>query len=61
MVYLVSAAIKKHPVAKFFDGWKLPGFTDEFFSDSIHINISGTARFSAMFNEFIEGLEKNST
>ena len=59
--YLVNAAIKKHSGTNFFDGWKLPGFTDEFFADSIHLNIRGAAKFSAMFNEFIEGLEKNST
>lgn len=59
--YLVGTAIKKHPGTKFFDGWQLPGFTDDDFYDSSHLNLQGAAKFSAMFNEFIEGLEKNST
>ena len=58
--YLVNEAIKKHPGAKFFDGWQLPGFTDEFFADSIHLNVRGAAKFSAIFNDVIRKLKKKS-
>ena len=54
---LVEQACQKHPSARFFDGWKLEGFTYEDFHDHEHMNIHGAAKFSAHLNDFIESLE----
>ncbi|MBQ7629025.1 MAG: hypothetical protein IJS81_02245 [Selenomonadaceae bacterium] len=54
--YLVSQAQKKHPSAVFFDGWKLEGFSDDYFSDADHMNINYAPKFSAILNQFIESL-----
>ena len=56
--YLIREAQKKHPSAFFFDGWKLQGFSDMDFEDLDHLNLNGAAKFSAIFNNFIESLEK---
>lgn len=55
--YLVEKALKKHKTARFFDGWKLEGFSDEYFGDVDHLNRKGAAKFSELFNEFILNLE----
>ena len=57
--YLVHQAQKKHSSAVFVDGWKFPGFSDEDFYDVSHMNIQGSAKFSAILNDFIEQLENN--
>ncbi len=54
---LVEQACQKHPSARFFDGWKLQGFTYDDFFDHAHMNNYGAAKFSAHFNDFIEQLE----
>ena len=54
--YIVREALKKHREAIFLDGWDLPGFSDEYFKDAAHLNIAGAAKFSAIFNAFIESL-----
>ena len=56
--YLVRQACKKHPLAIFIDGWKLPGMTDADFFDTSHMNITGAAKFSTFLNDFIENLER---
>lgn len=56
--YLIREAQKKHSSAIFFDGWKLPGFSDEHFHDAAHLNIQGAAKFSTILNNVIEQLEK---
>lgn len=55
---LVEQACRKHPTARFFDGWKLDDFTYADFFDHGHLNSKGAAKFSAYFNKFIEQLEK---
>ena len=45
--------------AYFVDGWKLSGFSDDDFYDVSHMNIQGSAKFSAILNDFIEQLENN--
>ena len=55
---LVEQACQKHPSARFFDGWKLEGFTYADFRDHEHLNIHGAAKFSAYLNDFIEQLER---
>ena len=57
--YLVNEAIKKHPDAKFLDGWKLPGFADEDFYNPPHLNLQGSAKFSAIFEKAIRHWEEN--
>ena len=54
---LVRDAQKKHPSAKFLDGWKLPGFSDGYFHDAAHLNIAGAKRFSEIFSRIIEDFE----
>ena len=56
--YLVSQAQRKHPAAVFFDGWKLNNFSYEDFSDGVHLNLNGAAKFSAILNNVIEQLER---
>ena len=55
---LVRDAQKKHPSTIFFDAWKLPPFLDTDFADEGHMNIQGAAKFSAIFNDLIEQLER---
>lgn len=55
--FLLDKALKKHTTAKFFDGWKLGGFSDEYFVNIDHLNRKGAAKFSELFNEFILNLE----
>lgn len=55
--YIVEKALKKHSTTRFFDGWKLEGFSDEYFFDTDHLNRKGAAKFSELFNEFILNLE----
>lgn len=55
---LIEQACQKHSSARFFDGWKLDGFTYDDFFDHAHMNVHGAAKFSAYFNDFIEQLEK---
>ena len=57
--YLIDSAMKKHSSTVFVDGWKLPGFSDDDFYDAFHMNIQGSAKFSAILNDFIEQLENN--
>lgn len=54
---LIGRALTKHPAARFFDGWKLQGFTYDDFYDHGHLNIYGAAKFSAYLNDFIEQLD----
>ena len=54
---LVKEACRKHPSARFFDGWELEGFTYEDFYDHGHMNVHGAAKFSTYLNDFIEQLE----
>ena len=56
--YLIREAQKKHSSALFLDGWKLENFSDKDFYDVGHLNLNGAAKFSAIFNDFIENLEK---
>lgn len=55
--YIIADALKKHSAAVFFDGWRLPIFSDENFWDVDHMNIQGAAKFSMILNDFIEKLE----
>ena len=57
--YLVSKALEKHPSTRFFNGWKLEGFTYEYFFDYDHLNAGGAEKFSTLFNDFIMQLEAN--
>ena len=54
----VEEALKKHPDARFVDGWKWNGVTYEDFYDHGHMNFKGAAKFSAWLNEYIEQLER---
>ena len=54
---IVKRTLSKHPTARFFDGWKLQGFTYEDFRDHPHLNIYGAAKFSTYLNDFIEQLD----
>ena len=54
---VIADALRKHSAAVFFDGWRLPIFSDENFWDVDHMNIQGAAKFSAILNDFIEKLE----
>ena len=56
--YFIGEAQRKHRGAIFLDGWKLPGFSDDDFSDNGHLNIQGAAKFSTILNGVIENLEK---
>lgn len=57
--YLVREAQKKNPDAIFVDSWNIQNiFSDSDFCDIDHMNIAGAAKFSTLFNNFIEGLEK---
>lgn len=51
---IIDEAQKKYPAAIFFDSWRLNVFEDRDFCDSIHLNIHGAAKFSAILNSFIE-------
>lgn len=55
---LVNQLQKKHPSSLFFDGWKLEGFSDEYFLDADHMNTNYAAKFSEILNSVIENLEK---
>ena len=55
--YIVHEVQKKHPVAVFFDGWKVEGFSDLYFADVDHLNLRGSAKFSTILNDVIERLE----
>ncbi|MBQ7476318.1 MAG: hypothetical protein IJT06_02855, partial [Selenomonadaceae bacterium] len=55
---LVNQLQKKHPSSVFFDGWKLEGFSDEYFLDADHMNTNYAAKFSEILNGVIENLEK---
>ena len=54
---VIADALRKHSAAVFFDGWRLPIFSDENFWDVDHMNIQGAAKFSMILNDFIEKLE----
>ena len=56
--HLVSQLQKKHSSSVFFDGWKLEGFSDDYFTDADHMNLNYSAKFSEILNNFIEQLEK---
>lgn len=56
--YVLRMAQEKHPHAVFFDGWRLQDFSDDDFVDVNHMNIQGAAKFSAILNSIIEGLEQ---
>ena len=56
-LYLISEAQKKHSSAIFFDGWEIP-FPDTDFYNTDHFNIQGAAKFSAIFNNLIEEIER---
>ncbi len=58
--YLVRSLQKKHSSVLFFDGWKLKTFVNSDFSDAVHLNLNGAAKFSAIFNSMIENFEKMS-
>ena len=55
--YLVSEIQKNHPKSVFFDGWKLEGFSDDYFVDVDHMNLNYAAKFSEILNGVIEQLE----
>lgn len=57
---LVNQLQKKHPSSVFFDGWKLEGFSNDYFFDVDHMNLNYAAKFSTILNDFIESLEKKS-
>lgn len=50
---IINEALQKHSTAKFFNGWNLAGFTDEYFFDAEHFNIRGAEKFSEILNKFI--------
>ena len=54
--YLINQLLKKHSAATFLDGWKLKVFSDSDFYDTSHLNLNGAAKFSKIFNDFIESL-----
>ena len=56
---IVNQALKKHSGARFFDGWKLSGFTDKDFYDNTHLNLQGAKKFSSCLNDFIEQLNQS--
>ena len=56
--HLVSQLQKKHSSSVFFDGWKLEGFSDDYFTDADHMNLNYSAKFSEILNDFIEQLER---
>ena len=56
--YLVNEAVKKHSGAKFLDGWKMPGFTDDDFYNPPHLNLQGSAKFSEIFDKAIRHWEE---
>ena len=51
---IINDALQKHMTAKFFDGWKIQGFSDENFYDAEHFNLHGAENFSVILNEFIK-------
>ena len=51
---IINDALQRHASAKFFDGWKIQGFSDENFSDAEHFNLHGAENFSVILNEFIK-------
>ena len=56
---LVNQLQKKHSSSVFFDGWKLEGFSDDYFTDVDHMNLNYASKFSTILNNVIENLEKN--
>ena len=56
---LVEQALRKHPDARFFEGWKLQDFTYADFHDHAHLNVYGSAKFSTHFNDFIQEIDKS--
>ena len=56
--YIIREAQRKHPEAKFFDGWKVKGFSDSDFADVDHLTLRGAMKFSAMLNDAIETLDR---
>ena len=50
---IINEALQKHSTAKFFNGWNLSGFTDEYFYDAEHFNSKGAEKFSEILNDFI--------
>ena len=56
--WLVNEATRNHTSAVFFDGWKLEGFTDNYFTDADHMNIKYAAKFSEILNDVIGEVER---
>ena len=50
--------MSRHPTAVFFDCWRVPNLPDDDFSDPIHMNVMGGAKFSYVLNQFVMQFER---
>lgn len=55
---LLKQILSRHPSAVFFNGWQLKIFTDNDFCDSMHLNSTGSAKFSSFLNKIIMQFER---